>query len=171
MNRNHAILLFIAIITLPLISLFIPDNEPDSFSSLDGIVLSNLTGQKFKLSGLFTDKPIMFVFWSITCGTCIEEIPFLTRLHEKLGNKLTIIGVHPPGYPLKKVQKFVRRFKPSIPYMLAIDDNSTLLQKYNVTVLPRTIIINRQGKILHDHLGYEATHEKELENEIKAKLQ
>lgn len=170
MNRSHAILLFIAIITFPLISLFIPDNEPGSFSSLEGVALSNVTGQKFKLSGLFADKPTMLVFWSITCGTCIDEIPFISRLHEEQGKRLTIIGIHPPGYPLKKIQKFLRRHKPPLPYMVAIDDSSSLLQKYGVTVLPRTILIDRQGKVLYDHVGYEEEHEKEAENEILSKL-
>jgi thiol-disulfide isomerase/thioredoxin len=170
MNRNHAILLFIAIITFPLISLFIPDSEPGDFSSLEGIVLSNISGQKFKLSGVFTDKPTLLVFWSITCGTCIEEIPFITKLHENYKNRLTVIGIHPPGYPLKMVQRFMRRHKPAIPYMVAIDETSTLLQKYKVTVMPRTVLINKQGKVLYDHLGFETGQEKEIENEILSKL-
>ncbi len=170
MNRNHAILLFIAILTFPLISLFVPDSEPGTVSSLDGVELSNITGQKFKFSGVFTDKPTMLVFWSITCATCIEEIPFVSMMHQNHSDKLTVIGIHPPGYPLKKVQRFFKRYKPPIPYMVAIDDNSALLQNYQVTVLPRTLLIDRQGQILYDHLGFEPGKEKEIENEILSKL-
>jgi len=39
-----SILLFIAIITIPLISLFITDSEPGSFSSLRGVTLWNFKG-------------------------------------------------------------------------------------------------------------------------------
>ncbi|MEW6711159.1 MAG: TlpA disulfide reductase family protein [Candidatus Riflebacteria bacterium] len=170
MNRNHAILLFIAILTFPLISLFIPDSEPGTVSSLDGVELSNVTGQKFKFSGIFTDKPTMLVFWSITCGTCIEEIPFVSRLHETYKDRVTIIGIHPPGRPLKKIQGFLRKRKEPIPYMLAIDENGELLKNYEVTVLPRTILINRQGQVLYDHLGYDPSQEKEIEDAIVAKL-
>jgi thiol-disulfide isomerase/thioredoxin len=170
MNRNHAILLFIAIITFPLISLFIPDNEPGSFFSLEGVPLSNMNGQKFKLSGMFTDKPTLLVFWSITCASCIEEIPFIARLHEQHKRELTVIGIHPPGYPLKMVQRFMKRYKPPIPYLVAVDDNSTLLQKYKVTVLPKIVLINKHGKVLYEHVGYEADHEKEVKNEILSKL-
>ena len=170
MNRNHAILLFIAILTFPLISLFIPDSEPGTVSSLDGVELSNISGQKFKFSGIFTDKPTMLVFWSVTCATCIEEIPFVARIHNEYKDKVTVIGIHPPGFPLKKIQRFFKRYKPPIPYMVAIDDNSALLQTYQVTVLPRTILINRQGKVLYDHLGFETEKEKEIENEILSKL-
>ena len=170
MNRNHAILLFIAIITIPLISLFIPDSEPGSFASLQGVTSSNFKGQKFKLSGIFSDKPVMLVFWSITCASCIQEIPFVSKIHKELSEKLTVIGIHPPGYPQQKLQIFLKRYKPGIPYLVAVDENSTLLQKYGVTVLPRIILINRQGKKLYDHLGYEPGQEKEIKNAILSQL-
>lgn len=170
MNRNHAILLFLALLSFPLIYLFIPDTQPGSISSLEGVTLSNVSGQKFKLAGQFTEKPILLVFWSVTCGTCIEEIPFLIKLHEELKNKLTIIGIHPPGFPVQKIQKFIRKYQQPIPYLLAIDNQSSLIKSYNVTVLPRTLLIDRHGKVLYEHLGYSPDNEKEIEVAIKSKL-
>jgi thiol-disulfide isomerase/thioredoxin len=170
MNRNFAVLLVIAVLTIPLIYLFIPDSKPGTVSSLEGVTLSTVKGQKFKLSGLFSDKPIMLVFWSIRCGTCIEEIPFVSELHENLNKKLTIIGVHPPGYPLKKIRRFIKRYPRKIPYMLAIDDKMKLCQTYKVSVLPKTVMIDNRGKVLYEHVGFEPTKEKELRNEIISKL-
>ncbi len=137
---------------------------------MDGVNLSNLNGQKFKLTGIFSDKPIMFVFWSIRCGTCIEEIPFIINLHNKFKEKLTIVGVHPTGFPLKKIHRFLRKFPQKIPYMLAIDENMSLCKTYQVSVLPKIVMINKQGKVLYSHLGYEQTKEKEVEDAIKSKL-
>jgi thioredoxin-related protein len=68
------------------------------------------------------------------------------------------------------VQRFMKRYKPPIPYLVAVDDNSTLLQKYKVTVLPKIVLINKHGKVLYEHVGYEADHEKEVKNEILSKL-
>lgn len=170
MNRNHAILLLLALLSFPLIYLFIPDSQPGSISSLEGVTLANFSGQKFKLAGQFTEKPILLVFWSVTCGTCIEEIPFLIKLHEELKNKMTIIGIHPPGFPIVKIQRFIKKYPQTIPYMLALDEQSSLIKSYNVTVLPRTLLINRHGNILFDHLGYAPEKEKEIELAIKAKL-
>ena len=95
-------LIGMVLLTLPLLWLFVPEQKPGTISSLDGVTLSNINGQKFKLSGMMSGKKLLLVFWSITCGTCIEEIPFVIRLHEKLGGRLSVIGVHPPGYPLSK---------------------------------------------------------------------
>ncbi len=170
MNRNHAILLILAILSFLLINLFIPDSKPGSISSLEGVTLSNLNGQQFRLAGQFTEKPMLLAFWSITCGTCIEEIPFLIRLHEAMQGRLTIIGVHPPGFPLKKIQRFIKKYPQTIPYLIAIDDQSNLIRNYNVSVLPRTVLVDRQGKVLYEHLGYAPENEKEIENAINSKL-
>jgi len=170
MSRHQAILLILVVITFPLIIFFIPESKPGSLSSLEGVVLSNLNGEKFKLSNLFAEKKTLFVFWSITCGTCIEEIPFIIQLHEKLKDRLTIIGVHPAGYSLQKIQKFVKKYPRPIPYLLAIDDESKLTKSFEVTILPKTILVNKKGEILYSHLGYEPTMDKEIENAILSKL-
>ncbi len=170
MNRNHAILLILAVLSFLLINVFIPDSEPGSISSLEGVTLSNLGGQQFRLAGQFTERPMLLVFWSVTCGTCIEEIPFIIRLHESLQGRINVIGIHPPGFPLKKIQRFVKKFPQPIPYLIAVDDQGTLIRTYNVSVLPRTVLISRQGKVLYDHLGYAPENEKEIEDALKAKL-
>lgn len=170
MNRNHIILFIIAALSFLLIYFFIPESQPGSISSLEGVTLANFSGQKFRLAGQFTEKPILLVFWSVTCGTCIEEIPFIIRLHEELKNRLTIIGIHPPGFPPKKIQRFIKKYPQNIPYLLALDEQSSLIKSYQVTVLPRTVLINRQGQVLYDHLGYAPEKEKEIELAIKSKL-
>ena len=170
MNRNQALLLIIALLTLPLIWLFVPEEKPGSLSSLEGVTLSTITGDKFKLSGIFTGKKILLVFWSITCGTCIEEIPFMIKLHEKLKDRLTIIGVHPQGFPLSKIQKFVRKIPEKIPYFLAVDEQGILMKTYAVTVLPKVILINAKGEELFSHLGYDPSMESEVEHGITSLL-
>lgn len=169
MNKNQAFLLFILFITLPLIWFFVPQVEPGSLATLDGVTLSNMNGQKFKFTSQFSEKPILLAFWSVTCGTCIEEIPFLTDLHNNYADRLSIVAIHPPGYPKKQIQRFLHAHK-KIPYMLAIDDDMTILKSFNVSVLPRTTLINRHGKVLYDHLGYDPDSQEEIKNAILSKL-
>jgi len=170
MNRNQIVLLIIALLTIPLIFVFIPDSKPGTISSLEGVVLSTIKGQKFKLTGLFSDKPLLLVFWSIRCGSCIEEIPFIINLHKKLGDKVTIMGIHPTGYPLKKIRRFIKRYREKIPYMIAVDDRMKLCQTYQVSVLPKMVLLNPSGKILFSHVGYDESKESEVEHEIESKL-
>ncbi|RCK80789.1 MAG: hypothetical protein OZSIB_2677 [Candidatus Ozemobacter sibiricus] len=170
MSRNALVLLVIALLTVPLIFLFIPDAPPGRLDTLQGVMLSTVQGEKFKFSGMFTDKKILLVFWSITCSSCIEEIPFIIRLHEKLKDRLTIIGVHPPGFPLTKVQKFIKRYPQPIPYLLAIDDEMKLIRTYEATILPKTVLLNRKGEVLYAHVGYEPGQDDEIERAIREKL-
>ena len=68
MNRNHAILLILAILSFLLINLFIPDSQPGSISSLEGVTLANINGQQFRLAGQFTAKPMLLVLKSGSFG-------------------------------------------------------------------------------------------------------
>jgi thiol-disulfide isomerase/thioredoxin len=164
------ILLGLVMLTIPLILLFIPESNTGTVQSLEGVTLSNTSGEKFKLSGIFSDKKTLLVFWSITCYTCIEEIPFIISLHEKLKEKVNIIGIHPAGYQLTKIQRFLKKFPHKIPYTLAIDDESKLTKTFEVTVLPKTVLINSKGEVLYSHIGYDESMESEIEREITSKL-
>ncbi|MFZ2958491.1 MAG: TlpA disulfide reductase family protein [Candidatus Ozemobacteraceae bacterium] len=170
MNRNHLILLAIAILTVPLLWLFVPKSEPGSLRSLEGVSLSTVNGEKFKLSSLFAEKPTLLVFWSVTCGSCIEEIPFIIKLHGQLKDRLTIIGVHQAGFPLAKIQKFLKKYPERIPYLLAIDDDQKLTTTFEVGVMPRIILLNRRGEVQFSHLGYAPEMEAEILHEITSKL-
>ena len=165
MSQNHIILTIIALLSCSFLFFVETKKKTEGLTSLEGVALTSINGQQFKLAGQFTEKPVLFVFWSTTCGSCIEEIPFISKLHETLKDKITIIGIH-PNFPLKKVQKFIRKYKPAIPYTIAIDSQDSLCNAYKVTVLPRTLLVDNKGKILYDHSGYSPENEKEVENAI-----
>ena len=167
MSHNHGMLIIIAVLSCFLLYFFIPEEKKDSISSLEGVTLTAVNGQQFRLAGQFTEKPILLVFWSTTCGSCIEEIPFISKLHESLKDKITIIGIH-PNFPIKKVQKFIKKYKPAIPYMIAVDTQEILSKTYNVSILPRTLLIDRNGKVLYDHTGYAPENEKDVTNAISS---
>ncbi len=167
MSQNHTILILIAVLSFGLLYFMMPEEKQDSISTLEGVTLTSLSGQQFRLAGQFTEKPLLLVFWSTTCGSCIEEIPFISKIHSEMKDKITIIGIH-PDFPIKKVQKFVKKYKPAIPYMLAIDSQGSLTKTYEVSVLPRTLLVNSNGKVLYDHLGYSPENEKEVIDALKA---
>ncbi|MBF0408925.1 MAG: TlpA family protein disulfide reductase [Candidatus Riflebacteria bacterium] len=166
MNRNQILLIIILFITVPLIWFFVPESNPGTMRSLEGVTLSNLNGEKFRISSIFANKKTLLVFWSITCGSCIEEIPFIMKLQNQFRDKITVIGVHPAGFPLKKIQKFVRKYTPPITYLIAVDDESRLSQSFEVSVLPKVVLVDERGRQLYSHVGYEESMEKEVEASI-----
>lgn len=171
MSRIIYILITIAILTFPLILFFKPrPKHLGDIKTIEGIELTTLNGEKFKFSLYFTDKKILLVFWSITCSSCIEEIDFIIKLYEKYKDKLSIIGIHPPGFPMSRIKNFVSNYKKIIPYLLAIDNDMHLIKKYEASILPKIVLIDDKGKVLYEHIGYEEELEGEIENAISSKL-
>ena len=167
MSQNHILLTIIALLSCCFLYFMIPEDKTEGISTLEGVTLTSINGQQFRLAGQFTEKPILFVFWSTTCGSCIEEIPFISKLHENFKDKITIIGIH-PNFSLKKIQKFIRKYKPEIPYMIAVDSQDSLTNTYKVSILPRTVLVDRSGKVLYDHLGYVPEKENEVTDAINS---
>ncbi len=170
MSRHQAILLALAILTVPLIFLFTPAKEDAPLHSLAGATLSDFDGNKFRLSSLMASKKIMLAFWSITCADCVTEIPFLITMHQKLGQRVTIVGLHPPGYPKKRIQAFFKRFPHKIPYLLAVDEDLFLTRTYEATVQPKLVLLDERGRELWSHVGYKEEENAALEKEIRAHL-
>ena len=52
--------------------------------------------------------------------------------------------------------------------MIAIDSQETLSKTYKISILPRTLLVDRNGKVVYDHLGYSPDNEKEVTDAINA---
>ncbi|WP_051349283.1 TlpA family protein disulfide reductase [Chryseobacterium gregarium] len=53
---------------------------------------TNQKGEKFTPDAL-KGKNSLINFWSASCEPCIEELPYLNRLKERLGNKANFIAI------------------------------------------------------------------------------
>jgi len=60
----------------------------------------NLIGGKPLTTQELKGRPVMLSFWSVTCSTCIGNIPALNQLHEILDRRSgKLIGVNLPSDP------------------------------------------------------------------------
>ena len=51
-------------------------------------------------------------------------------------------------------------------FTTGFDSTKDLQKIFNVTTVPRTIIIDKSGNIVYDHTGYNSGDEKEIEEKI-----
>ena len=65
---------------------------------------------------------------------------------------------------LSKVKSYVRSKK--FTFHVAIDPNQQISKKLNAVLLPTTILVNREGKVLWRHQGYILGDEVEMEEQI-----
>lgn len=138
------------------------------------------------------DHVVLLDFWAVWCGPCLEVFPHLNDWHKKYADRgLTVIGVT-KYYNYEwdsRTSRPVKLDKPAVPqahelamlkkyaaaqelaYPLAVTAAASDFQsKYGVSIIPQTVLIDRQGKIRMIRVGAGRTLAKELEREIEKLL-
>ena len=128
--------------------------------------LKDLTGKTIQSSDL-KGKVVILDFWATWCGPCQEEIPGFIALKKQYGDQgLAVVGASVDEGGAAVVQKFAGQLGMNYPVGLADEKFQSAFG--GVDVLPMTLIIDRQGRIVKKHIGF--TDKAELEAEIKALL-
>ncbi|CAB1277191.1 TlpA family protein disulfide reductase [Candidatus Nitrosacidococcus tergens] len=101
------------------------------------------------------DRQVIIVnFWATWCPPCLREIPNFIELQKSLGNKgLQFIGVAIDK--IESVKPFVKEH--NINYPILIDEGADAIVSKNygnsLDVVPYTVVIDQNGKIIYTHAG------------------
>lgn len=111
----------------------------------------------------YKGKSVVIVnFWGLRCQNCIEEMPFLERLHNKYGSKgLVLLGVNTDGVDSVLLEKFLPQLPVKVSYPLIVDPEFTLADSFQMMAAPLTIVIAKDGTVRFRHEGYEPSIEGE----------
>ena len=118
------------------------------------IALPDLQGMVQVLPGAYTGRPLLINVWASWCGPCIEEMPELQRF----ASSQDINGVQVIGLALdtpEAIQDFLARVP--VDYPILVDtpgpaDASVWLGNRK-GVLPYTVLVNADGKIVKQKVG------------------
>lgn len=117
------------------------------------LALKDLAGVEQSLAAL-RGRFVVLNFWATWCVPCKTEMPYLTAIQ----NDYAALGVQVIGATADesaasaKVLKFVRETKMNFPVWLGA--TTADMTRFGVgTVLPATIIVNREGKIVWREIG------------------
>ncbi len=102
----------------------------------------------------YKERPLIINFWARWCAPCREEIPEFVHLQNAYRNKVEILGIGLEE-DAAAVRQFAVKYKINYPLFLARDQGIPLMKALENTRggLPFTVVINRQGKIVHTKLG------------------
>ena len=110
-----------------------------------------LDGKKFDLAAQ-KGSVVLLNVWATWCGPCRFETPELEAMHQKYAGKgFKVVGVSVDDTGLDGVKQFVTENK--ITYPIAVDADGRIANILHTTVLPTTIIIGRDGRIVWRKVG------------------
>jgi peroxiredoxin len=135
----------------------IGDTAPD-------FTLQDTGGRQVQLSKVNKGKVVLLAFWSLRCGACLQEVPFLEQLHKSYGGKgVTVLSVVTDGVDAATTKTIMKEVGVAPSYPVLVDPDFTASDTYTTFVVPHTLVIDRKGIIRYVHTGFEPGTEKQYE--------
>ena len=126
----------------------------------------NLDGSKFDLAAK-RDKVVLVNVWATWCGPCRYEIPELQALHEHYAPRgLEVVGVSVDETGAEPVREFVAEQK-KMTYPVVLDAESKITALLQTSVLPTSVLVDRNGRIVWKKYGAIMPEDEELKKAIE----
>ena len=127
-----------------------------------------LDGTKFELAEQ-KGKVVLVNAWATWCGPCRLEIPHLQSLHNQYAPRnFAVIGVSVDDSGVEPVREFVAEQK--MTYPIAIDAEAKLLDLLRTTMLPTSVLLDRNGRIVWKKVGWITAEDTDLDKAIQEAL-
>ncbi|HXF47364.1 MAG TPA: TlpA disulfide reductase family protein [Burkholderiaceae bacterium] len=129
--------------------------------------LKTLAGPNLRLKEQ-RGQVVMVNFWATWCGPCRVEMPHLNKLYEKYRPAgFQLLGVNIDDDPLQAQQLAA---KLGLRFPVLLDTDKKVSRLYDLTTMPSTVLIDRDGKVRYVHRGYRNGLEEMYERQIRELL-
>ncbi len=130
--------------------------------------LRNIDGELVNVGDYLGKQPVVLDFWATWCKPCVKSLPELQRIYQEFKPAgLAIFAVNEDGpRSLSKVAPFAKSHGLTLSVLL--DETGDVLNKYQASGLPTTVLINKRGEIVLTLLGYRPGDDQKLRTAIKS---
>ena len=112
----------------------------------------------------FKGKVVYLDFWASWCGPCKLSFPYMEQLAHSFDNRELVVIADNLDHSTAKAQAFLRSLGATIPVMY--DRKGVLATRFNVSTMPTSILIDRDGKIRYVHKGFFENKESEYTSHV-----
>lgn len=128
-------------------------------------------GKTIRLSDYLGKQVVLLDFWSTYCEPCKAEMPHLRRFYDAYKAKgFTVLAISMDGpETVAEVPAFAKRNGMTFPVVL--DEDSSIASLYNPKKsAPLSVLIDKSGKVVKVHEGYNSGDEVALEKHLRELL-
>ena len=127
-------------------------------------------GKKISIHELINSGPLVIQFWAIWCSPCKKEMYYLDKIQHKYKDSgVNVICINTDNLKsVPKAKAYVRQKKYDL--LIAADPSSQIFKKLNASVMPTTLIMDKNGQIVYTKEGYMGGDEKKVEAALKLLL-
>ena len=175
MKPHFIRILGLVFLCVSLVKISAADSEKQSTLTKVGDFAPDFTvkttdGKDFKLSA-HKGKPVLLNFFATWCGPCLAELPHVEKeIWQKYKDRGLVVVVVGREHEIPEVAEFQKKHKYS--FVMAADPKREAYKKYATLYIPRTYLLNNEGKIVFQSVGFQEAEFKTLlaaiETEIKA---
>lgn len=114
------------------------------------LALKDLAGHQYRVAD-YQGKVLLINFWATWCGPCLDEMPSIQRLKEKLAGRPFVVLAVNLDEPESRIRKFLTQMNIDFPILL--DPGRKVARAWDARILPASFVIGPDGKIRYTLVG------------------
>jgi peroxiredoxin len=166
MNKQTSISISYLLLILFLSLGFMSAGQAEGKNKLaENFTLKSKSGKNIKLSE-YRGQVVLINFWASWCGPCRAEMPVLEKLYKKYKSLgFVVLGINVDDKK-SKADALLKKIPVSFPILY--DTEKKVTELYNVSAMPSSYFVDRDGKVRQLHRGYRPEYDALYKKEIKA---
>jgi cytochrome c biogenesis protein CcmG/thiol:disulfide interchange protein DsbE len=111
-------------------------------------------------------RVVLLDFWASWCAPCQQSFPWMARMREAYGERgLVVVAVDLDEDP-EAAASFLKRVEVEGKFVLVKDPEGSVAKAYGLTVMPTSLLYDRDGRPVYRHEGFHPERTAEYERRI-----